>query len=187
MVDQFYRVVIPNERYKYMKPFQLSILVVNAVSLALVAYYQDDILNYIWPVLLLLSAFFILNEKKLASYSFFRKTNFSETGFLWAITGWFFLEHLWIASAVALVALLKGFVKKNFEFMFREKEIHLRIFPQQRIRWGDLRNVILKDGVLTVDFKSNKIIQAEILPEESNITNEAEFNEFCRSRLAAKS
>ena len=187
MTEQFYRVVIPNEQYKYIQPFQVSILIVNAVSLALVAYYQGDSIQYIWPLLLLLSTFIILYQKKLARFAFFRKVNFAETGFLWAITGWIFLGHLWVASAVAAIALLKGAVKKNFEFVLREKEIHLRIFPQQRIMWSDLQNVVLKDGVLTVDFKSNKIIQSEILPFESNISDEAEFNEFCRSRLAANS
>ena len=122
MAEQVYKVVIPNERYKYIKPFQVSILIVNAISQALVTYYQGDSINYVWPILLLISVFIVLYENKLAIYAFFRKTNFSDTGFLWAIAGWIFLDHLWIASAVAGIALLKGTVKKNFEFIFRKKK-----------------------------------------------------------------
>lgn len=187
MAGTFYKLVIPNERYKYVKPFQIAILLVNTVTIAVVAFYQDESLNYTWPILLLLSVLIILKEKKLSRYSFFRKTNFIETGFLWAITGWVFLSHIWIAVAVAAVALLKGLVTKTFEFNFAETEIHLQFFPEKIISWQQLQNVVLKDGLLTIDFKNNKIIQSEILPAESNFINEAEFNEFCHSQLAAKS
>ena len=40
-------------------------------------------------------------------------------------------------------------------------------------------NVILKDNILTIDFKNNKLIQVEI---ENNI-NEIQFNEFARQQL----
>jgi len=187
MAGIFYRLVIPNERYKYVRPFQIAVIMVNMVTLSVATFYQRESLNYTWPILLLLSILIILNEKKLRRYSFFRKINFTETGFLWAITGWVFLSHIWIAFAVAAVALLKGLVTRTFEFIFWETAIQLQFFPKKTINWQQLQNVVLKDGLLTIDFKNNKIIQSEILPAESNFINEAEFNEFCRTQLAAKS
>lgn len=185
MEDKFYRLIIPNERYKYVKPFQVSILTVNAVLLAVVAFYQNELLNFTWTVLLLLSVLIVLYGEKLNRYRFFRKTNFSETGFLWAIAGWVFVGNLWIAFAVALAALAQGFVKKDYEYLFSVNEIEMNIFPHRTIHWYELQNVVLKDGVLTIDFKNNKINQSEISTQQSNSFNEAEFNEFCRSQLAA--
>ncbi|MGC4034655.1 MAG: hypothetical protein QM764_01750 [Chitinophagaceae bacterium] len=46
-----------------------------------------------------------------------------------------------------------------------------------------MSNAILKDGILTIDFKNNKIIQAEI-DEEYAVVNEKEFNEFCKRQLS---
>ncbi len=49
--------------------------------------------------------------------------------------------------------------------------------------WNDLNNAILKDGILTIDFKNNKIIQQQI-DELSASINEKEFNDFCKQQLA---
>ena len=88
-----------------------------------------------------------------------------------------------VGLTVATVALLKAIIKNKFEFIFENSGIQLHYFPKRIIIWEELQNVILKDGLLTIDFKNNMIIQSEILPAESNFINEAEFNEFCRSRL----
>ncbi len=186
MPDRFYRIVIPNVRYKYVKPFQLSVLFVNAVLLAILAFFKNDPLNFIWPGLLLLCVLIILYENRLSHYAFFSKTNFSETGFLWAITGWALLGNLWIAFAVAIVRLLQGFVKKNFQYHFAANQIELDAFPKKIVDWQDLQNVVLKDGILTIDRKNNKIIQTEISLLESDAVNESEFNEFCRLQLSVK-
>jgi hypothetical protein len=42
----------------------------------------------------------------------------------------------------------------------------------------------MKDGVLTIDFKNNKIIQQSIDEARSSV-NEKEFNEFCQKQLQA--
>jgi hypothetical protein len=55
-------------------------------------------------------------------------------------------------------------------------------FPKKIIKWQDLNNLILKDGLLTIDFKNDRIIQQ--YPElKMNAVNEAEFNDFCRQQL----
>jgi hypothetical protein len=51
------------------------------------------------------------------------------------------------------------------------------IFP-----WAEMDNVILKDNLLTIDFKSNKIIQVEIV-EPARGVDETEFNLFCNELL----
>jgi len=43
--------------------------------------------------------------------------------------------------------------------------------------------VILKDGILTLDFKDNKLIQKEVLDDDEPEAEEDEFNEYCQSKL----
>ena len=47
-------------------------------------------------------------------------------------------------------------------------------------------NVVLKDGLLTLDFKSNRLMQREVADDDDeDDADEEEFNAYCRSRLAA--
>jgi len=55
-------------------------------------------------------------------------------------------------------------------------------FPARSIEWTELSNLILKDGLLTLDFKNNKIIQ-QAVDNDFQSPEEEEFNEFCKKRL----
>lgn len=54
-------------------------------------------------------------------------------------------------------------------------------FPPSFFKWDSLSHVILKDGLLTIDKKDNKLIQQQ-LANASHI-QEDEFNAYCRSQL----
>ena len=56
------------------------------------------------------------------------------------------------------------------------------VFFNKPHNWSLLNNVILKDRILTIDFKSNKLMQAEIAPESFDI-DEKSFNVFCTEQL----
>ncbi|SFD50822.1 hypothetical protein SAMN05518672_102230 [Chitinophaga sp. CF118] len=55
-------------------------------------------------------------------------------------------------------------------------------FSERLIGWNQLNNVILRDDLLTLDFKNNKIMQLEVLDETGVVTAE-EMNTFFKSRL----
>ena len=44
--------------------------------------------------------------------------------------------------------------------------------------WGDFNNIILKDRLLTLDFKNNKLLQLDV-SESNPIADEYSFNIFC--------
>ena len=52
---------------------------------------------------------------------------------------------------------------------------------KRTIEWKELNNVILKDGILTIDLKNNKVFQNEIMSP----TSEMDFNEFCDAQQQA--
>jgi uncharacterized protein YehS (DUF1456 family) len=55
-------------------------------------------------------------------------------------------------------------------------------FPK-KVQWAALNNILLKDNLLTVDFKNDKIVQ-QYIDETTIAVNEAEFNDFCRQQLS---
>jgi len=55
-------------------------------------------------------------------------------------------------------------------------------FPKKTYQWNEVTNVILKDGILTVDLRNNKIFQKEIETDVSPMV-EHEFNDFCKQFL----
>jgi hypothetical protein len=53
-----------------------------------------------------------------------------------------------------------------------------RMFGSRLHSWGEFNNIILKDNLLTLDFRNNKLLQLNIV--ESNISvDENSFNTFC--------
>jgi len=63
-----------------------------------------------------------------------------------------------------------------------ESRVFFPSFPKKKIDWQELSNLMLKDGLLTIDFKNNRIIQQQIADISSTI-DEKEFNDFCRQQL----
>jgi len=55
-------------------------------------------------------------------------------------------------------------------------------FSERLIGWNQLNNVVLRDDLLTLDFKNNKVMQLEVLDETGLVTAE-EMNTFFKSRL----
>ena len=78
--------------------------------------------------------------------------------------------------------MLEKQVKFPEEIAFDENEIVKNSFPKKRFSWSELNNVVLKDGLLTIDFKNNQLIQKEL---ESNTTEalENEFNAYAKLHL----
>jgi len=96
------------------------------------------------------------------------------TGFPWMVIPFLLLSWLYQASVA----------KKTIRFS--QDKIILPFLFRRTIRWDVLNNVILKDDLLTLDFKNNKLIQQLIIPS-GNPVSESEFNAFCRERLTGTS
>lgn len=93
------------------------------------------------------------------------------------------MQIWWAAAAMALVLLLYTFVIQVPVIHISTAGIKLNIIPGRHfIRWGQLNNLILKDDLLTIDLKNNKLIQ-QYLDESSGPVNEKEFNDFCQKQL----
>ena len=110
---------------------------------------------------------------------------FFRIALLLAAVGWYFqTKGNYIALIYFLAAVLEKQAKFPQEVAFDDEGVVMNSFPKKYFDWTDITNVILKDGILTIDFRNNKLIQKEIeTPATGKL--EQEFNEFCRARLNA--
>lgn len=186
-MQQAYKIIIKNERYKQVAVFQLVFLTMMAFIFIAAAYFEDNITGFLWPALLSMSIFLTVNKEDFKKFKFFRVTNFKESGFLWAIVGSVLLLDWWVALLVIAAAIIQLVIKEYYEIYIDNKSLEIHSYPRKNIAWNTLQNMVIKDGLLTIDYRNNKILQAEIIPALSNIGDEAEFNDFCRLQLAAHS
>jgi hypothetical protein len=103
--------------------------------------------------------------------------------FLAGIT-WIGMPYLqWIAIAFFALAFLEYQAKHPLEVGFTNDEIVINTLVRKRFHWNDLNNVILKDGLLTLDFRNNKLFQKETLDDDEPDAEEDEFNDYCKQQM----
>jgi hypothetical protein len=118
------------------------------------------------------------------------KTPFFSYGILLYIIGTLFLfnknmgifEGLFGLTLIILATLEKK-AKANLEIGFSTQFIMFDDLFKKKYAWGDFNNIVLKDNILTLDFKNNRLFQKETIDDDSDC-DEDEFNEFCREQLA---
>ncbi|HEV2483804.1 MAG TPA: hypothetical protein VGS79_29265 [Puia sp.] len=92
----------------------------------------------------------------------------------------------WVGAFFFLLAFLEYQTKRPLEIGFDQDRIVINALIKRRFDWTMFNNVILKDGLLTLDFKDNRLLQREIADDEDeDDADEEEFNAYCRERLAA--
>ena len=171
-----YELVLKNEKERSYRRITIFLLVINFFSILFFTYLKD--FTQWGPIIIALAAavslfapYYFKDEKKRFTAAFFLLS------LAWLKAGFWVGSVLNILfSFLNLMALQKPIVS------ITESQITYPSFPKKKISWADLNNLILKDGLLTIDFKNNRIIQQHI--SDSSLTvNEKEFNDFCRQQL----
>lgn len=93
---------------------------------------------------------------------------------------------LWESIIVALLMVLIGMLFKvslqPFRFIFTKEGVYKDFFPNKLIPWSDFHQVILKDGILTMDFKNNRLLQS--IAKNMHEVEQDEFNLFVMEHLS---
>ena len=123
--------------------------------------------------------------------AYFKMTRKSVNGFpqlMWpiAIAGlvWFQIPKGFFIAIVYLIAAV--FEKQSqipIEIGLDASGITFNHFPQKFYAWEKIQQVIIKDGLVTIDYKNNRIFQKE-LDSATTKEEEAEVNEFCKQFLS---
>lgn len=96
----------------------------------------------------------------------------------------FFAVLHYYLPAIILVLVLLLFIQavRNLVVTVSGQRISYPSFPRKNFTWDELNNMLLKDGLLTIDLKNNKLFQQAVDETETSI-NETEFNDFCKKQL----
>jgi len=119
-------------------------------------------------------------------FNSFKKNIYQVIALCITVIVWILLYY-WLAAGVCIILLSLYLISvKPVKISFTKQDIRYISFPPKILKWNDLGNVILKDDILTIDCKNNKLLQAEI-EDGANRINEGEFNDFCRQQLKESS
>ncbi len=99
--------------------------------------------------------------------------------------GWLFTHYQWLFFLCSLLDGLYYLSTQKQIINILGQGVVYPSFPKKNIAWQHIGHVILKDDMLTIDLKNNKIYQHLIQYENELQINEAKFNEFCKKRLSA--
>lgn len=119
------------------------------------------------------------------TYKLHKKVYYSRALLIAALV-WMKMPHYqWLCFVFVVLALLEYQAKYAVEIGFTDHQVLINTLLKKKYDWSQFNNVILKDGLLTLDFTNNKVLQKEILDDEEDDADEDEFNEYCRQRLLA--
>lgn len=96
---------------------------------------------------------------------------------------WFLKGYWWLSILLVVFVLIDILAHRKLIVTISEKIIRLPSIFKKDVEWNELNNLILKDELLTIDFKNNKLFQHIITNSEDDV-DEKEFNDFCKSRLS---
>jgi hypothetical protein len=115
-----------------------------------------------------------------------RKVYYSRALLIAALV-WMKMPYLqWLSFVFIILALLEYQAKYSVEIGFADDRVVINSLFKRKYNWSQFNNIILKDGIITLDFTNNRILQREIEDDEDeDDADEEEFNAWCRSRLSA--
>ena len=174
---QQFEIILKNEKVKLYRNIAWIFLLLNfAVFIFLIFF---DVYRY--PALAFTVALGIYLLMRWYLFKNSKATIFlDEFVFFIPAAGWFGLHSYLIAIGCLLMGILYKLSLQQIKFVFSRGQIAKMNFPKKEFDWGEFNNVILKDNVLTLDFKNNKIVQADV---ESKDITEVDFNSFARVQL----
>ena len=110
--------------------------------------------------------------------------NYSYLVFTLAGLGWFYQGGIGFAIGVLLIlaGVLRVRIKQTPTVTATAEGVAIQNIITKQYTWAELGNVIIKDGLLTVDCKNNRLFQKET-SEDITEQDEAKFNEFCAGKV----
>ena len=173
---QKFKIEIKNEKIKSYRMITMLIVILNSLFFLflLVDFSQrkNSLISLVF-ILAFTGYRFYISKKNNQSF-FFNEWIFFLLFILWH-------DNYLMQIINILLGLLYHIALQKLMFNFDSSIIEQKNFPWKKYKWNELRNVILKDDMLTMDFKNNKLMQAEIVNAD---INESEFNAFAKKQLS---
>jgi hypothetical protein len=173
-----FELVLKNEKERSYKRISIILLILNLLGILFITYLKD--FTKWGPLIIAAAAIFVV----FASYYLKPKSEKPRLAgaFFLMFIAWLSTDY-WMIGTLNIIFLFLNTLALQIPIVsISESQVLYPSFPKKKIYWEELNNLILKDGLLTIDFKSNKIIQ-QTIAEISVTIDEKEFNDFCKQQL----
>lgn len=160
----------------------LIVLLINLAVFTLMLFY--DAYRYEAASAIFLTGIYIL--MRLYFIKKYQQGSYLDQALLFVLAGcWFGLQNYYMVTALAIVGIFYHLALQKIQLLFTPEKIIKLNFPKKDYLWNVFSNVIIKDKILTLDFKNNHLLQIEIEAPEN--INENEFNLFAEAQLKRNS
>ncbi len=176
---QYVLIIKKKEKAAHIDAVSITLCFISWVFFIFYCYLHQQYLNMLFPASFLIPVLVIRSvviRKKNKQFTY--KHPLFLTGLLWLLVP----GMRWIALLFILFILFDHQSRQPLEIGISDERIVINTFFRKKYNWDAFSNVILRDNLLTLDFKNNRILQREILPAASDV-DEAIFNAFCREQL----
>ncbi len=181
---QQFQITLKNEKKKQYEQIAFFLIIANIAAFIFMAVSSSTKKNLIF----FLAVTILICGCLLIDYFLTRIKNNEDTPYrifaLYIISiVWINSSYWWIGVVLFVAGLFYMISKRPLLVTAAKDKIVYPSFPLKNLLWPSLNNVILKDGLLTIDLKNNKLIQ-QAIDEHKTSVNEKEFNDFCREQLS---
>jgi len=178
--------IIKDSKYSIYKKIAASLLLLNALLFLFSGMQSNSFSkkNILIGAAVLLAAYAVYfwryKQKKEKSFTI---------AYLFAALVWMALTPSWYFALFYVVLLIVQLrIETEPSISVSEEKIEIQGFSSSSYNWTGLSNAILNGGLLTLDFKNNKILQVEpdwqlTVMNKEYADLEKEFNDFCRQQL----
>ncbi len=180
---QQFTFILKDNTQKAFHSFYWFLYFLHVIAIAAILFKATDVYhkNVAWIFLVLLSLLRF-------SYPYVKDkislTIYNRIVSLIMIVFWIVL-FAWVPAIVLIIAIIFAnfvLIKKSNAVFSNENIIITKSLFKKVYRWAEVDNAVLKDHLLSIDFKNNHLIQVEVTPESFSI-DEATFNQFCLHQL----
>ena len=178
-----FEITLKNEKVTLYNRIALYIIIINLALFVYLAISTDiksikiaAIIGGSFIIIALAIEYFLIRIKRNEDSPYKMYADYA-IGFAWLL-----MEFWWIAAAIFVLGTLYLIAKRPLLVSITKETIAYPSFPKKKLSWSELNNIILKDGLLTIDFNNNKFFQQAVDETKSSV-NEPEFNDFCREQL----
>lgn len=176
---QQFDIILQNDKIKSYRSIALILLLLNLTIFVFLLFF-DEYRYESASAILLVGIYIFMRLHFIRKYN---QGNYLDQVIMFVLAGcWLGLQNYLMVTALVILGILYHFALQKLQFVFTKEKIVKMNFPVREFEWNTLNNVILKDNILTLDFKDNKLIQAEI--ERAQNINEQQFNSFAQSQLS---
>jgi hypothetical protein len=176
-----YVVILKRDQEQYINGISLWLCILSATAFLFQQIHSGEFTVYLSIAFLLvltgIAYNFIASRKKKQVYY---KSWLLLTGIFWI--GMPYLQ--WLSVLFFLLAFFEYQAKYPLEVGFSDEAVVVNTIFKKKYPWSDFNNIVLRDDLLTLDFKNNKLFQREVLDDDEPDADEDEFNEYCKLQLA---